>query len=117
MKKYFCFVLFITLASGCAAFGGEYAWQNSKYQRGSNDYKSVLSSDRDECSQFAFKEGVRIDGVTYYDFDSARKAAVEYEVKLIGVQKVPSYRKQYNYMESRLDKCMAKRGWYFVKIG
>ncbi len=57
--------------SGCATGVSNKRWVNYQYQRGTTEYKVALSSARKRCGNFAFKEGITIDGVTYYDQDSA----------------------------------------------
>ncbi len=111
----------IVISVTCISCGTatQLVYENSKYQRGTHLYSESLSRDLEECGNFAFKEGIRIHGVTYYEYESAREAyrnyRINYQQGILNPPKAP-HQDQYNYMVDRRYYCLKNRGWYRVRI-
>jgi len=106
--------------TGCLGLGESQnaAWVNYKYKRGTNAYEIAKSRVKKTCGDFAFKEGIRIDGVTYYEEESARQADKDYRWAMLGVNPRPPIRhqRQLDYFLERRYKCMEQRGWYWTVV-
>lgn len=116
------FITALTLSiSGCFSdlFSSKnYAWFNNQHSYQSAQYWQALKQNKQTCGDHAFKEGIRIDGVTYYERESANEADREFRINRMHIypRVVGSHEKQLRYLHNRYERCMNRSGWVLAQV-